>query len=80
MVEAVGNIYRIHQTHAKAMITSKVLGERPKILNENTIDFIEAKYQDILMDAFITGDLDKEYTGKAGFNPEEEVVTDVEGT
>ena len=75
MVEVVGNFYQEQQLHAKAMVPSKKMGHAPKILDENTIDFIEARYMDIVADGLLGGYIfeAKEYTCKAGFvNKEEE--------
>lgn len=67
MVEAVANVHMDHQLHAKALIPSKKFGEKPQVLDACTIDYIEAKYAEILMEALLTGELEKTYTCKAGF-------------
>ena len=67
MVEIVANVHMDQQLHAKAMIPSKKFGEKPKVLDACTIDYIEAKYAEILMEALLTGELEKKYTCKAGF-------------
>jgi len=73
MVEIVANVHIDQQLHAKAMIPSKKFGEKPQVLDACTIDYIEAKYAEILMEALLTGELEKKYTCKAGFvNYEEE--------
>ena len=74
MVEVVGNFYEEQQLHAKAMIPSTTMGHAPKVLNENTIDFIEARYMDIVADGLLGGDIfdSKEYTCVAGFVEKEE--------
>lgn len=76
MVETVANVWIDKQLHAKAIITKKKFGNRPKVLNENTIDYIEAKHQDILMEGLITGDIVKDYTCKAGFTTDLEPQDD----
>lgn len=78
MVEVVANCYIDQQLHAKAMIPSKNFGEKPKILNENTIDFIEARHMDIVSDGLLDGSVlnAEEYTCSAGFIIED---TDKEG-
>lgn len=70
MCEMVGQIYEQEMIHAKVMITHKDFGTEPTILDENTVDFIEARYQDIVMDGMLGGELfeEKEFTCKAGFN------------
>lgn len=78
MVEAVGEFYRQEQLHAKAMIPSKKMGHAPKVLDGNTVDFIEARYMDIVADGLLGGEIfnAKEYTCKAGFVTEEEEAED----
>jgi len=71
MVETVANVHLEHQLHAKAMIASKKFGEKPQVLDACTIDYIEAKYAEILMEALLTGELEKKYICKAGFVSEE---------
>jgi hypothetical protein len=82
MVEVVANIHMDLQLHAKAIIPSKKFGERPKVLDVSTIDYIEAKYAEILMEALLMGELEKNYSCKAGFvsyNKEEQNETDSMG-
>jgi 6-pyruvoyl-tetrahydropterin synthase len=76
MVEAVGTIYEQEQLHAKAFIPSKTFGKKPQVLDENTIDFIEARYLDIIADGLLGGGVleTKNFTCKAGFIVEEEVA------
>lgn len=73
MVETVGMFYQEQQLHAKAMVPNKKLGVPPKVLDENTIDFIEARHMDIIADGLLGGEIfeAKEYTCKAGFCEEE---------
>lgn len=79
MVGVVGDVYEREQLHAKAFIPAKQFGVPPQVLNENTTDFIEARYMDIIADGLLDGGVlqTKEYTCKAGFvkddEPEEEV-------
>lgn len=63
MVEAVATIWQEEQAHAKAFILKKDRKSIPEILDECTIDFIEAKYLDILADMLLEDN--KEYTCKA---------------
>lgn len=69
MVETVGMIWEQEQVHARVMIPHKQYGKPPVSLDENTIDFIEARHQDIIMDGVLDGQIfeEKEYTCKAGF-------------
>ena len=71
MCEVVANVYIQQQLHAKALIPSQIFGEKPLVLDENTIDFIEARYDDIIADGMLSGELfdGKEFTCKAGFAP-----------
>jgi hypothetical protein len=73
MCQTVGDIYEEHMIHAKVLICKPEFGSSPKVLDEKTIDFIEARYQDIIMDSMLSGDLfsSEEFTCKAGFIEEE---------
>ncbi len=74
MIETVGAIYKDQQLNAKAFVPSKTFGEPPQVLDENTIDFIEARYEDIAIDGLLDGSVlvSKEYTCTADFiKPEE---------
>ena len=74
MIEKDANTNRHPQLHAKAMICTKDLCVAPQILDENTIDYIEARCDDILTSAFIGGLLDsEEFTCEAGFNAVEPI-------
>ena len=70
MCETVGFIFEKQMIHSKVMICEKEFGKPPKVLDESTIDFIEARYQDIVIDGALGGELlnSKEYTCTAGFN------------
>lgn len=72
MVEAVAHIHDEYLLHAKAIITSKKFGEKPKVLDPMTIDYIEAKSSDIIIEAMLSGELEKQFVAKAGFIPEDE--------
>jgi hypothetical protein len=68
MVEEVGVMWQEHQHHAKVVITSKDRSKALKILDENTIDYIEANYTEIATEAMLDGvfDDDREFTCRAG--------------
>lgn len=68
MCESVGMMWKEHQHHAKAIVLQKDLAAKPVYLDENTIDYIEAHFQDIITEAMLDGlfDADKEYTCRAG--------------
>jgi hypothetical protein len=70
MVEQVGFTWQEHQHHAKAMILEKDVKVQPKFIDENTVDYIECHYMDIVTEAMLDGvfDLDKTYTCQAGLN------------
>ncbi len=69
MIEQTIRIYRERQVHAKVMICGKEIGVAPQMLDENTVDFIEARGDEIVMDGMLGGTLmsQKEYTCKASF-------------
>jgi hypothetical protein len=77
MVEQIGCTWQEHQHHAKAMILEKDMKVRPKFIDENTADYIECHYMDIVTEAMLDGvfDEDKTFTCQAGLNdisPEED--------
>jgi hypothetical protein len=70
MVEQIGVTWQEHQHHAKAMILEKDMKVRPKFIDENTADYIECHYSDIIVEEMLNGvfDEDKQFTCKAGLN------------
>jgi hypothetical protein len=68
MCEAVGGMWKEHQHHAKVIVAQKDLSAKPIYLDENTVDYIEAHFQDIITESMLEGvfDEDKEYTCRAG--------------
>lgn len=68
MCESVGTMWKEHQHHAKAIVLQKDLSAKPVYLDENTIDYIEAHFQDIITESMLDGvfDDDKDYTCRAG--------------
>lgn len=68
MCEAVGSMWKEHQHHAKAIVLQRDSSAKPVYLDENTIDYIEAHFQDIITEAMLDGvfDDDKDYTCRAG--------------
>jgi hypothetical protein len=68
MCEAIGVMWKIHQHHGKAIILQKDASAAPKYLDENTIDYIEANFEDIITESMLNGvfDEEKEYTCRAG--------------
>ncbi len=68
MCETVGNIWRQEQHHAKVILCQKDRAVAPKILDENTVDYIEAHFEDIITESMLDGVFDdvKDYTCRAG--------------
>lgn len=68
MCEEVGVMWKEQQHHAKVVISTKKRTDPIKTLDENTIDYIEAHYGDIVVESMLEGvfDGEKEYTCKAG--------------
>lgn len=68
MVERVGKIFRDQQLHAFVMLTQKDDTKELEWLDECTVDFIEAKTDEIITAEWIGGSLDEEspYTCQAG--------------
>jgi len=73
MAEAVGTLYENQQLHAKAFILNKIPGKRAVFLDECTIDYLEARYMDIIADGLLSGALEESqtYTCRAGFLEDE---------
>jgi hypothetical protein len=74
MVQEVGDMWINHQHHAKVVICDKNQNERVKMLDGNTIDYIECHHTDIITEEMLSGAFDapKQYTCKAGLVFEEE--------
>ncbi len=68
MIEEVAVMWREHQHHAKAIILEKDRTKPIKSLDENTMDYIECHYVDLITEAMLEGsfDEDKEFTCRAG--------------
>ena len=68
MCEAVGVMWREHQHHAKVMVCQKDMAKATTYLDANTIDYIEAKFDDIITESMLEGVFDdiKDYTCRAG--------------
>lgn len=68
MCEEVGIMWAEHQHHAKVTILEKARDKASKFLDENTVDYIEAHFTDIVTEAMLDGVFDdvKDYTCKAG--------------
>lgn len=70
MCEEVGTMWKEHQHHAKVYLAQKDRYKAARYLDENTVDYIEAHYDDIIMEGLLEGvfDENKEYTCRAGIN------------
>ncbi len=67
MVQEVGEMWVTQQHHAKVIVASKDNTKAVEILDENTIDYIECHYSDIIMEEMLGGAFDpKPFTCKAG--------------
>ena len=77
MVEAVGNMWVTHQHHAKVTVLEKDVEKLTNFLDENTTDYIEAKWQEIISDTILLGDdADKKYTCEASITRDSENTED----
>lgn len=68
MCEGVGVMWQEHQHHAKVIVASKDFAAKAVYLDENTVDYIEAHFQDIITEAMLDGVFDdiKDFTCRAG--------------
>lgn len=68
MCEEVGVMWKEEQHHAKVLFVEKDRNKALKCLDENTVDYIECHYADIITEAMLDGVFDetKEYTCQAG--------------
>lgn len=68
MCESVGVMWAQEQHHGKAIVCQKDPAAKPLYLDQNTIDYIEAHFQDIITESMLDGVFDdaKDYTCRAG--------------
>ena len=68
MCEEVGLMWKEMQHHAKVVVLEKDRTKAITTLDENTVDYIECHYADIIAEAMLDGAFDdtKEFTCKAG--------------
>ena|SRR5665213_1833600 len=68
MCENVGVMWEKELHHAKAIVCQKDPSAKPIYLDQNTVDYIEAHFQDIVMESMLDGIFDdqKDYTCRAG--------------
>ena len=69
MLDEVGQMYVEFQHHAKVLICEKDRTKRMEFLDGNTIDYIEANFENLIMSEIMDGVvLNPEYTCQAGIN------------
>lgn len=66
MLQEVGDMWCTHQHHAKVIMLDKDSNGATKMLDENTIDYIECHYGDLITEEMLGGAFDKEFTCKSG--------------
>lgn len=66
MCQEVGEMWNKHQHHAKTIIMEKDMTKKVLLLDENTIDYIECHYVDIIMEEALASFDNKEFTCTAG--------------
>lgn len=70
MVQEIGMMWAEHQHHGRAIILEKDNKKRVRFLDANTIDYIEANYENIIAESVLEDALAQsptEYTHTAGF-------------
>ena len=73
MVEEVATMWKREQHHAKVFILSKEQKDDVFFLDQNTVDYIEAKWDDILIEGMLEG-FDKEFDYEATALTEKEEI------
>jgi hypothetical protein len=73
MVQEVGDMWNVHQHHAKVIFCEADALKQVKMLDGNTVDYIECHHTDIITEAMLAGVFDepKDFTCQAGINVEE---------
>lgn len=74
MCQEVGDMWVQQQHHAKVIILEKDMKQKVRLLDANTIDYIECHYIDIIMEETLASFEDKEFTCVAATieDPDEE--------
>src|ERR1700744_81528 len=62
MCQEVGDMWVKHQHHARALIMERDMDKKLCALNENTLDYIEAHYHDLILEETLASWEDKEFT------------------
>ena len=73
MVQEVGIMWNDYQHHARVILLSKDSKQKVISLDENTLDYIECHYNDIITEEMI-GAFNQDFTCQAGISMEEESV------
>lgn len=67
MLQEVGDMWATHQHHAKVILLDKNPANQTQMLDENTVDYIECHYNDLITEEMLGGAFDdKDFTCKAG--------------
>lgn len=72
MLQEVGDMWHAHQHHAKVVVLNKNSAEAVKMLDPNTIDYIECHYTDLITEEMLGGAFDKKYTCKVALSQGDE--------
>lgn len=75
MVQEVGDMWNTHQHHAKVIIAERDSMTQVRMLDGNTVDYIECHATDIITEEMLAGSFDpddKQFTCQAGIVQEEE--------
>jgi len=78
MVEAVGVMWEREQHHAKVFVLTKDFNEAPSFLDEGTIDYLEANWEDMVAQGILEAELigyedeDAIEAGTIGVNEEDD--------
>ena len=65
MAQEVGEMWVQHQHHSKVIVLDKDASKKVRVLDDNTVDYIEAHYIDIIMEDTIFSEPDREFTHTA---------------
>lgn len=73
MVQEVGDMWNVHQHHAKVILCETDPTKEVQMLDANTVDYIECHATDIITEAMLEGafDPDQDFTCRAGLISEE---------
>ena len=67
MLQEVGDMWATHQHHAKVIVLDKNSTNTTQMLDENTVDYVECHYNDLITEEMLGGVFDeKDFTCKAG--------------